>query len=286
MLRSTNPATLYSAYEAAAGDGAYALALCLTLTMMSQPRRESRFSALHQDQTAWDNTQEKLREILHDGFPTIKDGARVSIRTDRTRYTMDRKQCARAVLAVGIMFEFLHQVGYTEDFDIIPTTGDIDFHATMTLPLPFPPHARAAMTSWHLPKMTSPAFFEDGTWTGFYQCSLGGRHQIKWDPPMRDIHFSAKTNPRIPGRIFLNGRGTDSVGPFRLYGCVNSDNGVFSMTKEYSEHHRWHWDGFMTPFGLVGTWGYSGCGGWFWLWKDAWRPAHFWPAKFRLYYTI
>lgn len=103
---------------------------------------------------------------------------------------------------------------------------------------------------------------------------------------MRDIHFSAKTNPRIPGRIFLNGRGTDSVGPFRLYGCVNSDNGVFSMTKEYSEHHRWHWDGFMTPFGLVGTWGYSGCGGWFWLWKDAWRPAHFWPAKFRLYYTI
>lgn len=266
LLDSANPAVLFEAFDSAVRDESYAPAFCCTLALISRAPRDSNDPIPWEDgSTGW-HAQEKFSMLLCFGL-----GWSDKATWDINAYEQYRgKEFARAVLAVGIMSEVLRQGGYTQDQVITPTAADIDFHSMRDLPPPFCPYAPRAMESRHLPMMTSKRFLEDGEWTGLYCCSLGRGRPISWDPPMRGIHFTTRIDPDAPGKIFLAGSGTDRVGSFMLEGCLHSEDGLCTMSKEYGPHHRWFWDAYMTPFGIVGTWGSFEWGGWVWLWKASW----------------
>lgn len=177
----------------------------------------------------------------------------------------------RAIVAVGITTELLRQAGHLEE-DIIPTASKLDFHTTMNMPLPFTPYAPADMATWHLPKMTSKQFLEDGKWTGICSHSLGHDHYpITWDAPMHGVQFTTHIKLSEPGRVFLKGCGVDHVGSFDLDGTLLQGDGSLQITKQVANQQQWYWRAYMTPFGIVGTWGKIAWGGWVWLWKDSSR---------------
>ena len=265
-----DPADLYYAFRNVVGDEAYALAFCLTLRMISRFPADSTDPTPRQDRTTWHRAEE---EVLNcDLFGPDSAIGPTAINFNNPHDT-PQKRGAYAIVAVGIMSELIRHGDHAPEQVIAPTASDIHFHAMMDLPLPFCPYAPAAMATWHLPKMTSPHFLEDGEWMGVYSYGLGLRMPISWDPPMRGIHFTTRRDPEFPKLVFLKGSGSDRVGPFDVEGCVSDEDGLCDMSKIYGPHLMWHWQTFMTPFGLVGTWGKDGWGGWVWLWKASWQPG-------------
>ena len=124
----------------------------------------------------------------------------------------------------------------------------------------------------HLSAMATVEFLADGTWTG---CHFEGNIFI--GPPMERVQISASSlapdEPEL--RLFVTGvRGAVS---FVMKGSLRSDGGLVDLRWDedpFGGNGSWY-SGYMTPFGVAGSWGYgersSGFApGWFWLWKDAW----------------
>ena len=123
--------------------------------------------------------------------------------------------------------------------------------------------------------MTKKSFIEDGVWAGYYCISteFGGRCSI--DPPMQGIQFVASHHHAKKAILQLQGSGTDVVGDFTCEGELNESDYRINIVKSYVlQGHSWRWHGFMTVFGMIGSWGspYGGddYGGWWWLWKQKW----------------
>jgi hypothetical protein len=156
-----------------------------------------------------------------------------------------------------------------------PTTIEFPFLAFMNLPLPFSPNAIENFGTCHLSTMTSPAFIEDGEWAGYYCSSIPRADNVHFDPPMTGIRFVTSSRAYDPRKSGLSADGIDGIGAFHLQGEIDSDTGRILMRKQYSVGRGWGWDWFsmMTPFGIVGSWGSSASGGWFWLWKTKWQDG-------------
>jgi hypothetical protein len=158
-----------------------------------------------------------------------------------------------------------------------PTTLDIPFLSFMDVPLPFSPNAVENFGTCHLKTMTSPAFLEDGEWGGYYCWSIVRTNNANFDPPMTGIRFVTAAQGDNPRRLGLSADGIDGVGAFHLQGGIDSDTGRVLMRKRYDVIGRsweWNWFAVMTPFGIVGSWGSSHQGGWFWLWKTKWLASN------------
>lgn len=275
VLSSVDPAMLYTAFFKALGDELHlatdddveedsdTIALCLTLMLMWRRPRDSNDPSFPPDTIAWHEAHESFKVDLESAIIGFNEP-----HENPSNHTRMRR--GAAVLAVGIISEELRRDGCTREQVITPAVTDIKFHAITDLPLPFGPCASAIMGSWHLPQMTSQRFLEDGEWIGLYSYSHDTRRPRSLDPPMHRIRFTTCINHTVIGYLFFEGLGVDSIGSFDLNGCLFTETGHVKLSKTYWLGHRWYWDAFMTPFGIVGTWGHSELGGWVWLWKASW----------------
>ncbi|KAL8639106.1 MAG: hypothetical protein Q9226_008915 [Calogaya cf. arnoldii] len=157
----------------------------------------------------------------------------------------------------------------------LPSSASIPFTEFMDLPVPFSDNnVLKLFTTCHLRRMSDPGFLQDGSeWCGYY--SLPYPHaEVDFDPPMHGIRFTTAAASNDSRLIEIEGTGgIDSVGAFKLRGTIDIDIGVLNMDKLYtSDGPRWGWVGFLTPFGIIASWGARnhGSGGWVWLYKRAW----------------
>jgi hypothetical protein len=275
VLSSVDPAMLYAAFFKALGDelhpatdndveeDSYTIAFCITLMLMSRRPRDSNDPTFPPNTIAWHEA--------HESFKVDHESAMIGFNEPHANPSeKTRMRRGAAVLAVGIISEELRRDGCTREQVITPAVTDINFHAMMDLPLPFCPYASAIMGSWHLPQMTSQRFLEDGEWIGLYSYSDDAHRPRSLDPPMRGISFTTSIDHTVPGCLFFEGVGVDSIGSFDLNGYLITETGDIKLSKTYRLGHCWYWGAFMTPFGIVGTWGYTELGGWVWLWKASW----------------
>lgn len=162
----------------------------------------------------------------------------------------------------------------------VPNSHSIPFTEFMDLPLPFTDDSPSKFATCHLRKMINVSFFEDGSeWGGYYSLSFvrfqRTRTEVEFDPPMHNVRFTAEWCNDVVLRVDGTG-GSDGVGTFTLRGTIAADTGALSMEKIYANHGpRWRWVGFLTPFGVIASWGAGEAdswGGWVWLYKTAWSP--------------
>lgn len=125
----------------------------------------------------------------------------------------------------------------------------------------------------HIPAMTSERFLTDGEWVGYYNYSRS-RSTRGFDPMMHSINFHILENAALQQdeRGIVSNTGVDGCGSFRLEGSINTTTGTVIMVKRYAHGTTWDWTAVMTPFGIVGSWGPAGWGGWLYLWKRVWAP--------------
>ncbi len=150
-----------------------------------------------------------------------------------------------------------------------PDLRRIPFSSFMRLPLPYSVSATADFATCHLAAMATPEFLQDGEWVGYYSYSgPAAVPSVTFDDPCREIRF--KVTP-AGGVLHLQvERALDAIGRFSLTGQLTVRTGEFTLAKDYGVGHAWTLLGVLTPFGLVGTWGTPGWGGWFWFWKAEW----------------
>ena len=124
----------------------------------------------------------------------------------------------------------------------------------------------------HLHAVAVPAFLVDGEWAG-YTLETDARRLAPW---MHCVHFQAT---ETADSIHLHADDArQGALRFSLQGNIDRRSGLLRMRKQFvaGSAESWHWSGFLTPFGMVGTWDtkywHSGerKGCWFWLWKRAW----------------
>ena len=154
----------------------------------------------------------------------------------------------------------------------VPTSTSIPFHSMMDIPLPFSSDAATKFASCHVANMTAGDFLADGEWAGFYSMSLDSGN-VNFGP-MLYIRFSATTHSEGSTILDLHGTGMDAQGHFDLGGKIATDTGQISLRKTYIHDSAiCHWACFMTPMGIVGSWGDEHCGSWIWLWKTGWAAG-------------
>ncbi|KAL8998629.1 MAG: hypothetical protein Q9169_002380 [Polycauliona sp. 2 TL-2023] len=165
----------------------------------------------------------------------------------------------------------------------IPGVDSIPFTDFMDLPIPFNDGGLSAFAACHLSHMTNPNFLQDGSeWSGYYSVPQWQRPfddaRAEFDPVMHGIRFSVtKDEDRV---LDVQGTGgCDEVGAFELRGTIDAETGALHMEKVYTDQgFQWRWVGFLTPFGIIASWGEAsmgegepeGYGGWVWLYKTAW----------------
>ncbi|KAJ6591844.1 hypothetical protein DFH09DRAFT_185097 [Mycena vulgaris] len=109
----------------------------------------------------------------------------------------------------------------------------------------------------------------EGSWFGYY--SQGHN----FDPVMK-ITILPDNSGTSGATVTFEGTGWDAVDSFSLKGTIDVASGVLEAEKHYlSAGFTWRWAGLVTPFGLVGKWGYPGdggqWGGWWWIWPAGWN---------------
>ncbi|THH08328.1 hypothetical protein EW146_g9032 [Bondarzewia mesenterica] len=106
---------------------------------------------------------------------------------------------------------------------------------------------------------------DEPRWVGIY--AYTARLGVRIDPPMY-INLRTQT-PSSETVVCFEGTGHDGVGDFTLTGQANTREGDVTAMKSYSTH-GFRWGGMTTPFGMVGRWGSSEWGGWWWIWPQKW----------------
>ena len=169
-----------------------------------------------------------------------------------------------------------------------PWSHERHMHALSAIPFTtfiHPPDPFAPAIEWldpdlmllsHVSGMTEPAFLNDGEWVGFRVDTQQDEDDV--GPRLQNVHFQATATIWTVHLAAQDGREGDE--PFTLQGDIDRSSGRVRMQQQFTtgDTDLWLWAGFITPFGMLGTWGTQYWGlphfmGWFWLWKKAWESG-------------
>ncbi|KAL8922684.1 MAG: hypothetical protein Q9208_004997 [Pyrenodesmia sp. 3 TL-2023] len=218
-------------------------------------------------------------EPLHSKEHTLEAAAKAYVVL--AHFVRDLREKLATEPLQGTWDGFVYQNSQSPSLNLaVPDSQSIPFTEFMDLPLPFTGHDYSNFATCHLRQMINVSFFEDGSeWGGYYSLPVSPFQRtstdVEFDPPMHKVRFTAEWRNHAVLGIDGTG-GSDGVGAFTLYGTIAADTGALTMEKIYANHGpRWRWMGFLTPFGIIASWGGRGAdawGGWVWLYKIAWAP--------------
>ncbi|KAF8266512.1 hypothetical protein EI94DRAFT_184556 [Lactarius quietus] len=115
-------------------------------------------------------------------------------------------------------------------------------------------------------------------WAGYYTLP-GGTHDPQMFFKLYLVPPPAADEPEAAHKMYFYGEGSDGVGSFKLEGSSDTQNGVVIARKIYVGSHLWEWLGMITPFGMVGVWGFgTERYGWWWIWPQEWSEWSITPA--------
>jgi len=154
-----------------------------------------------------------------------------------------------------------------------PTAIQIPFTSLIDMPLPFSSEGGRSFSTAHLPTMTDPSFFSEGTWAGYSlsvfqmddESSIG-----TFDTPLSDLKFQTRASPNDSNivDIWCEKICDGGLAPFRFRGTLRRDSGRIALIQCcVSAYIDITFEAVMTPFGIVGSWTQ---GQWLWLWKSEW----------------
>ncbi|KAJ3218273.1 hypothetical protein HDU67_006246 [Dinochytrium kinnereticum] len=108
----------------------------------------------------------------------------------------------------------------------------------------------------------------EGTWVGYYVDARIIFGAVDGKMSFTLTFMSEEEEPHYEdGKAVLvkhfKGEGRDTVSPFAMRGRVEVETGRFVTLKDY-QSHSWNYVGFLTEFGMLGSWG----GGTFWCWRE------------------
>jgi hypothetical protein len=153
-----------------------------------------------------------------------------------------------------------------------PEVSRMAFHTWMNIPMVYGSERRA-FHECHMWWASTPQFVS-GTWMGYYSDERVPHQSL--EEPMHSINLIARRSDLSkPGRvrtiIDIASQGHDGVGKFALHGYIRFDGSVL-LTKRHDAGWEWIYKGFITPFGIAGSWGDQRLDGlgYFWLWKKDW----------------
>lgn len=196
-------------------------------------------------------------------------------------------KCGTSIRAFGIVqasatLSFLTMaIASSQGCDGLPIPTRTPFLDALTIPS-VQNTSKELVSACHDSRMNT-ADFLSGRWRGFYSDHRRVQNRKKAfivDPPMLDIQMIVqeptllqRSRQDISAVVTRETKGHDAHGKFRLSGHVTED-GMVRLVKQYNlfgiSIGEFTWTGRITPFGIVGVWGQSSFGGYFWIFKDEW----------------
>jgi hypothetical protein len=179
-----------------------------------------------------------------------------------------------------VIVEFVAQWPASIHTKNLPKPSRMPYYDYMDLPSICEANSATLFSTCHLSKMTSPEFLT-GRWMGYYtdhRRAYSIPVEDLFDTPMDNIQLLARPSTMSPDRaqssfveIDARSGGIDSHGIFSLEGQVHSYGYVQVVKRYLNGGWTWGWNGHVTPFGIVGSWGlHQDFGGYFWIWKEDW----------------
>jgi hypothetical protein len=211
---------------------------------------------------------------LHDINSGPVPGITVSLAQRVHRLTMNTYGQASAIILY--MPFFVNRMHAINDLPIpLPEPSRMPFHTWMNIPMVYGSERRA-FHECHAWWATTPEFIS-GTWIGYY--SDEREREPNLEEPMHSINLIARKSdlPYQPAQtrtrtvIDVASKGRDGIGKFAMHGEIHFDGSVI-LYKQYDVGWGWVYKGFVTPFGIAGSWGdrHLDGQGYFWLWKKDW----------------
>lgn len=154
-----------------------------------------------------------------------------------------------------------------------PTAIQIPFASLINMPLPFSSVGGRSFSTAHLPTMTDPSFFSEGTWAGYSLSVLemdDDPRTVIFDTPLSDMKFQTRASPNDSNivDIWCEKICDGVLAPFRFRGTLWRDSGRIALIQCcVSAYIDITFEAVMTPFGIIGSWT---LGHWLWLWKSEW----------------
>jgi hypothetical protein len=210
---------------------------------------------------------------LHDINPGPSPGITLSLSERVHRLpTNTYGQASAIILHMPFFIDGMHAVN---DLPVpLPELSRMPFHTWMNIPMVYGSERRD-FNECHAWWATTPQFIS-GTWMGYYSDERGQEPNL--EEPMHNINLIARkpdlpysTQSRIRTVIDAASEGCDGIGKFALHGEIHFDGSVI-LYKQYYQGWEWIYKGFVTPFGIAGSWGDRNLDGkgYFWLWKKDW----------------
>ncbi|KAF2711630.1 hypothetical protein K504DRAFT_500287 [Pleomassaria siparia CBS 279.74] len=196
----------------------------------------------------------------------------------RLRRVTGKQSYAEVSATILHMLFFINGIQATQHLTApLPEPSRMPFHTWMNVPMVYGSERRAfhECHAWWATKIT----FLTGTWMGYTTDERQDGPTL--EAPMQNINMTllvptengnpAQGNLRRRAVIDAASEGHDGDGKFSLRGSVYVDGSV-TMWKLNEVGREWIYRGFVTPFGIAGSWGSHASHHWgrFWLWKKEW----------------
>ncbi|KAL6720920.1 hypothetical protein ACLMJK_000019 [Lecanora helva] len=277
-------------YNDETGDDPVAVAICFALRLLSKKPVDDLMPVPRMDSKGAEIRNVLQTDLLTSPLLELEDSQLIN------QSGLSFQECwSRAIAGVGFLATLLRETlhtgkvkpewgGFMHPFPpselVIPTVQSLGSQCIVDFPLPFTESPKGEIATLHLKRTTDQEFLTNGDWTGIYAMSFSHWESIHFDPPMRDVRFTATPDPAHPRIVEFRAIGWDHIGDFKLDGRMNQATGAIKAQKSYNAPgHQFDWSCLMTPFGIVGSWGAFPWGGWVWLWKIPKSARSFMPTR-------
>lgn len=160
----------------------------------------------------------------------------------------------------------------SSQFEFPRSSQDISFTSFMNLPNLHTENSANQFTTCHLEQMATKSFLEDGEWCGVEFESRAGFFPSSRITCLSPLKFDVTSDDPAYEAMEVQSHLLDSLEPYTpIRMSIRKSTGLVLLTVQRDKNlPSVHWQGVLTPFGVVGTTTTTAPGHWFWLWKTSW----------------